>query len=225
VRGNSICAGFQSAIVTPGEHLACVRSHGLHRQVNIVIVQNYEHMFDGTNILSGASFTLLRFLGRHYHDGYYVRELARLLGIGVGSASETLTRLAGAGLVHREERGRLVVYRAAMENPLLREVKICATLVEINPLILRLRSSGVTRAILFGSTATGDDTHESDIDLVIETDDARAAAESVAVVEAGLDREISPLILTPGEFRSLKTTDPALYERILAGKVLIEEEP
>ncbi|HOB17229.1 MAG TPA: winged helix-turn-helix domain-containing protein [Candidatus Methanoculleus thermohydrogenotrophicum] len=67
-------------------------------------------MFDNMNLLSGASFTLLRFLGRHYHDGYYVRELARLLGIGVGSASETLARLAEAGLVHREERGRIVVY-------------------------------------------------------------------------------------------------------------------
>ena len=76
--------------------------------------------------------------------------------------------------------------------------------------------------ILFGSTASGDDTHESDIDLFIETGDAKAAAESVAALGAGLDREISPLILTPGEFRSLKTADPALYERILAGKVLIE---
>ena len=181
-------------------------------------------MFNNTNILSGASFTLLRFLGRHYHDGYYVRELARLLGIGAGSASEALARLAEAGLVHREERGRMVVYRAAMESPLLREVKICATLIELNPLILRLRGD-VSRVILFGSTATGDDTHESDIDLLIETGDARTVAERIAAVEAGLDREISPLILTPGEFRTLKTADPVLYERISMGMVLIEEGP
>ncbi|WP_292729329.1 nucleotidyltransferase domain-containing protein [Methanoculleus sp.] len=181
-------------------------------------------MFDATNILTGTSLTLLRFLGRHYHDGYYVREVARLLGMGVGSASETLACLAKAGLVHREERGRLVIYRAAMESPLLREVKVCATLLEINPLILRLRGA-VTRVILFGSAATGDDTHESDIDLLIETGDTETVAERVAVVQAGLDREISALILTPGRFRSLKTADPTLYERILAGKVLIEELP
>ncbi len=181
-------------------------------------------MFDDTNILSGVSFTLLRFLGRHYRDSYYVRELARLLGIGVGSASVSLARLADAGLVHREERGRLVIYQAAMESPLLREVKVCATLIELNPLILRLRGDGVMRVILFGSAATGDDTHESDIDLLIETDDARAVAASIASAQAGLDREISPLILTPQEFRSLKTADPALYERICAGNVLIEEE-
>lgn len=178
-------------------------------------------MFESSNIISGTSFALLRFLGRRYRDGFYVREIARLLGMGAGSVSETLARLAEAGLVHREERGRLVIYRAAMESPLLREMKICATLIELNPLILRLRGE-VTRVILFGSSATGDDTHESDIDLFIETDATQAVAESVAMAQAGLDREISPLILTPGAFRSLKTADHALYERILAGKVLIE---
>ena len=185
-------------------------------------VRKNEHMFKYSNIFSGTSFMLLRFLGRHYHDGFYVREIARLLGMGVGSVSETLAHLADAGLVHREERGRLVIYRAAMESPLLREMKVCATLIELNPLLLRLRGVA-TRVILFGSSVAGDDTDESDIDLFVETNDTKAAAERIATVQAGLDREISPLILTPGEFRSLKTADPALYERIRAGKTLIED--
>lgn len=179
-------------------------------------------MFDNTNILSRTSFLLLRFLGRNYREEFYVREIARVLHLGAGSASETLARLSEAGLLHRQERGRLVLYRAAMESPLLREIKVCATLLEINSLVLHLQGK-VRRAILFGSAATGEDTDESDIDLFIETDDASSAAESVATVQADLDRDISPIILTPGEFRSLKTRDRALYERILGGKVLIEE--
>ncbi len=155
-------------------------------------------------------------------DGFYVREIARLLGMGVGSVSETLAHLADAGLVHREEGGRLVIYRAAMESPVLREMKICATLTELNPLFLRLRGIA-TRVILFGSSAAGDDTDESDIDLFVETRDTKTVAESIAAVQAGLDRGISPLILTPGEFRSLMIADPALYERILAGKPFIED--
>jgi len=35
-------------------------------------------MFDDTNILSGVSFTLLRSLGRYYHDDY--------LRVGAGTA-------------------------------------------------------------------------------------------------------------------------------------------
>jgi len=87
-------------------------------------------MFSDTNIISRTSFLLLRFLGRNYHEGFYVREIARALYLGLGTVSETLARLSDAGLLHREERGRLVVYRAAMESPLLREMKICATLIE-----------------------------------------------------------------------------------------------
>jgi len=73
-----------------------------------------------------------------------------------------------------------MIYRAAMESPLLREVKVCSTLADINPLILRLQGVA-TRVVLFRSVATGDDTHESDIDLLIETADAKAAAERVAL--------------------------------------------
>jgi len=188
----------------------------------MVSVHKSEHMFDELNIMSRTTFVLLRFLGRHYREGFYVREIARLLGLSAGSVSETLVRLSHAGLLHREERGRLVLYQAAMESPLLREVKICATLIDLNPLILRLQGD-VTKGILFGSSATGEDTDESDIDLFIETEDRISIGESIAAVQTGIDREISPIILTPGEFRLLKTTDRALYERILGGKVLIEE--
>jgi predicted nucleotidyltransferase len=185
-------------------------------------VHKNEHMFGNTNALSRTSFLVLRFLGRNYHQGFYVREIARLLHLGVGTASEILARLSEAGLLHREERGRLVLYQAAMKNPLLREIKICATLIDINPLVLQLQGKA-TRAILFGSAATGEDTDESDIDLFIETRDVPGVAESIAAVQAGLDREISAIILTPGEFRSLKTTDRVLYERIIGGKTLHEE--
>ncbi len=58
-------------------------------------------------------------------------------GWGMGSASEPPVSLADASQVHREERGRLVIYRAAMESPLLREVMVWATLIELNPLVLR----------------------------------------------------------------------------------------
>lgn len=179
-------------------------------------------MFADMNIISKNSFMLLRFLGRHYREKFYVREIARVLDMGLGTASETLGRLTDAGLLHREKRGCLVMYQAAMESTLLREMKICATLIELNPLILQLNGI-VTRVILFGSTATGEDTHESDIDLFVETMDTSRVDEVVTVRQATLERKISPIIITPGEFRSLKTTDPALHTRILSGKLLIEE--
>ncbi len=44
-------------------------------------------MFRKLNILVTPSFHTLTFLGRHYRESYYVRELAKTLSIGIGSAS------------------------------------------------------------------------------------------------------------------------------------------
>ena len=45
------------------------------------IVHNNEHMFKSMNILGTPTFETLVFLGRHYRNSYYVRELAKILTI------------------------------------------------------------------------------------------------------------------------------------------------
>jgi DNA-binding transcriptional ArsR family regulator len=47
-------------------------------------------------------------LGRRYREGYYVCEISRNLGIGLGSVSQSLRTLEEAGLVLKEHKGRLV---------------------------------------------------------------------------------------------------------------------
>jgi len=176
------------------------------------------------NICSRPSFSILIFLGRRYHEGFYVRELARALKLGVGTVSESLRELHEAGLVNREERGKIVIYRAEMKSPLLRELKVCFNLMELNSLMLRLSESGaVSRMILFGSCAKGEDILESDIDLLIETNNPHAVSALLESAQEGLERELSPIILSPEEFMALKRKDRPLYERIMDGKVLFEE--
>lgn len=123
-------------------------------------------MFKIMNIFSIPSIQIIRYLGRRYRDGYYVREISRNLGISLGSASQSLRTLEEAGLVLKEHRGRLVIYRANMQNFVLREFKILLTLLEIDPFIMRLKEVS-TRIILFGSCAAGEDTIDSDIDIFI----------------------------------------------------------
>ncbi len=165
------------------------------------------------------------FLGRRYHEGFYVRELARALKLGVGTVSEALRELHEAGLVNREERGKIVIYRAEMKSPLLRELKVCFNLLELNPLMLKLRESGdASRIILFGSCAKGEDILESDIDLLIETRKKHEVSSLLESAREGLERQLSPIILSPEEFMVLKKKDRPLYERIMNGKVLFSLE-
>ncbi len=62
------------------------------------IVRNNEHMFKNMNILVTPTFHTLRFLGRHYRESYYVRELAKILTISIGSASGQLRELRNRAL-------------------------------------------------------------------------------------------------------------------------------
>ncbi len=172
-----------------------------------------------TNICSEKSFIIIRHLGRQYNDSSYVREIAKKLNLSLGPVSETLKKLEQSGLLIRKVRGRLVTYRANMESPLLREMKIIITLLECHELLQELETSA-ERVILFGSCARGDDTAESDIDFVIETDEKDMVSLSVNNFEFIGGRKLSAIILTPDEFRELRRKDKPFYERVMQGKTL-----
>lgn len=185
------------------------------------IVQNNEHMFKIMNIFTTPALRVLIFLGRNYRNSYYVRELAAELSISTGSASGQLRALKEAGLVTCEQKGRTLLFRAAISHPLVREVKIVASLAELSPLLAS--RGGIVRMILFGSCATGEDAAESDIDLYIETSDREQTQELLSRVGPSLPRKLSPIVVTANEAAQLHARDRPLYERIRSGKVLAGE--
>jgi predicted nucleotidyltransferase len=179
-------------------------------------------MFKIMNILETPTLSTLVFLGRHYRQSFYVRELARVLGISTGAASGQLRALEESGLVTSEQKGRTVLFRAVISQPVVREAKIFATLLELAPLITPGKN-GIRRMILFGSCATGEDTMESDIDLFIETDDRAATASHLSIAAQDQSRKISPVIVTTTESGMLRTRDRPLFDRIQVGRLLAGE--
>nr|WP_319539625.1 nucleotidyltransferase domain-containing protein [uncultured Methanospirillum sp.] len=181
-------------------------------------------MFNIMNTLPPQAIPIICYLGRRWREDKYVREISRETGISTGTVSTTLKTLREQELVVRIDRGRLALYHAAIHNPIVREIKILCTLSEIYPVVRKMQGC-VSKIILFGSSATGEDTVDSDIDLMIislERDEIhRILAENTDIS----DREVSPIILTPGEFARLKTNDPPLYKRINQGKVVYDGEP
>jgi predicted nucleotidyltransferase len=180
-------------------------------------------MFKNMNVFSTPAFGILTFLGRHYRNSYYVRELAKTLSISTGAVSGQLRALAESGLVTSEQKGRTLLFRASISHPIVREAKIFATLLELAPLIAAGENK-IVRMILFGSCATGEDAEESDIDLYIETTNRQAAKALISRYESGISRKISPIIVLPDEARQLRTRDRPLFERICGGKILVGEK-
>jgi len=173
------------------------------------------------NILSKPSLKIICFLGRRYREEYHTRELVRQLKIGLGSASRYLKILEKEGLVIKEEKGKLGIYKANMENLLLKELKVVFTLLEIDEMIKDLKSVS-NQIILFGSCADGEDTEESDIDLFVLSDKGKSVNKIISNHQNKIERKISPVIVNYMELRTLKQKYRPFYSRIKKGRVLHE---
>lgn len=105
--------------------------------------------------------------------------------------------------VTHEDIGNLVCSQANMNNILLKQEKICFTLLELSKLVADL-AKVTTNLILYGSCARGEDAHNSDIDLFSETTDKEIGHSILERYQKTIPRELSPVISTPNETYSLK---------------------
>jgi len=78
--------------------------------------------------LSGALFgktrrAVLSLLYGHADEAFYLRQIARAAGVGLGAVQRELRQLSEAGIIQRTVRGRQVYYQANPECPIFAELK------------------------------------------------------------------------------------------------------
>lgn len=186
------------------------------------IVRIYEHMFGSANVIAAPGGSLLVHLGRRHREELFVREIARSAGLGAGPASETLRALADRHHLIRTERGRNVYYRANLGSGLVRELKVGATLADLDDLVQALIGR-ISLVVLFGSCATGEDTTESDIDLcIVVTEDPDGVDSRLAEHPTAAGRAVSAIVLTPDAYLALGDRDRPLADRIRRGRTVWE---
>jgi len=134
-----------------------------------------------------------------------------------------LRSFADLGLLLREKQGRMLFYRANMDNPVVRQLKILFTLFELDALIKQAKPFS-ERIILFGSSAEGTDVKESDIDILLLTNEKSQLTDIVHKFNVKSQRQTAPIILNPPGFSKLRRDDTALFDRISKGIVLWQKD-
>jgi predicted nucleotidyltransferase len=138
---------------------------------------------------------------------WHVRELARRLGALPGSTNRELIKLAEAGILSRQHIGNQVHYRANLDCPvftelagLLRKTSGMASVLTqaLAPLAERIQC-----ALVFGSVARGEETADSDVDVLVlgETGFAELV-EALHPAQAVVQREINPVAYRVADFRA-----------------------
>jgi len=157
-------------------------------------------------LFSGTRQTVLRLFFINADRGYTLSELIELARAGRGAVQREIARLVAAGLVVQDGKRRGCLYRANSESPIFEELcgiarKILGPADLIRSALSPL-SDRMQLALLYGSVAQGIDRADSDIDVLIVSNDLllEDVFEALVVAEQDLGRSISPTLYTIDEF-------------------------
>ncbi|MDZ7737350.1 MAG: nucleotidyltransferase domain-containing protein [Gammaproteobacteria bacterium] len=139
-------------------------------------------------------------------ESFYVRELARMTGIPVGSVNRELKLLTEAELLIRRPAGNQVRYQANRASPIFEELasifRKTVGLAGVLHRALKPLGKKVTLAFVFGSLARGKARQGSDVDLlVIGAADFTRVVKCLMGMHERLGREINPVVMTAAAFR------------------------
>ncbi len=174
-------------------------------------------------ILSALEF----FIEKPYEE-IHLREFSRRLKISLNSAQRFLNLFLKNEFVKEERKANLRYFKANLENAVFRQIKIAYSLNMLikEEFISKLKETGVSHAILFGSTAEGKDDEKSDVDLTLIGINKLKAMEIVRKKQEECKKEISPHFFSLAEWKKQAKGNKAFYLDVLTkGISLIGEKP
>jgi predicted nucleotidyltransferase len=152
----------------------------------------------------------------------YQRELVDAVGARLYTVQRDLARLERAGLVVRTPRGNRVYYQANRHHPAFEDLK--RVIVKTTGLGDALRhalaplADRVQVAFVYGSWARGEETADSDLDLLLVGDlKLREVSTVLGPVARQLGREFNPLVYSAAELRRKAQENHPFVSDVLQG--------
>lgn len=171
-------------------------------------------------------FTILFGLGqKELHN----REIARRSNRSEAAVRQELTRLADIGLVCLRRSGNRLYYSANRNHPLFEEIHsmVLKTTGLIDVLAEALSDHRIETAFVFGSIAEGEETPDSDVDiLIIGRIGLMEVSGLLSGVSERLEREINPIVMSREEYISRSGTDDHFVNNVIRGaRLFIKGDP
>lgn len=175
-------------------------------------------------LFSTNSQKVLDFILKRLHRDFIEREIQKTVKISRSGINYALRELESAGFISRNKRGKSYFYILNHKNPVVRQLKVLQTIIEIEPLYKKLKEAA-SKIILFGSSCRGEDTADSDIDLFIVSHSKDKIEEEIKRVH--YKRKIQSVVRTNLNFNEMKLTEPDFYEQVTRGVILwdAQDEP
>ncbi len=179
-----------------------------------------------TKSLGDALFTktqqkVLGLLFGNTKESFYLNEIVRLAGVGKGTIRRELESMRAAGLITVNRVGNQNHYKANKASPIYGELagivrKTFGIAHELGKALSPIASS-IQFAFVYGSLATGNETSQSDIDLMIIGNDISYTdvMELLIPVEKTLSRPVNPTIYSTQEFNKKLAAKNSFLSRVM----------
>jgi predicted nucleotidyltransferase len=173
-------------------------------------------------LFSKTRRAVLSLLYSHADEEFYLRQIVRATGVGLGAVQRELKQLTDVGIIRRTMQGRQVYYQANPESPVFAELKSLiiktAGIGDTLRAALMPLADRIDVALIYGSFARGEEKRGSDIDVLIVGQVTFAdVVERLHPVQQVLGREINPTVYSLAEFQSKMAEGHHFLENVLSG--------
>jgi predicted nucleotidyltransferase len=172
-------------------------------------------------LFTGTQRQVLGLLFGNPDRSYYLNEIVRFAGVGIGTVQREVEKLSGAGLLTVKKIGNQKHYQANRQAPIYEELRgIVLKTFGIGDLLRQALSElagQIKVAFVYGSIAKRTDTAGSDIDVMIIADNVSYSDlfSALAAIETKLGRSVSPTLYHSAEFQSKLASDSSFVTRVV----------
>jgi predicted nucleotidyltransferase len=172
---------------------------------------------------------ILAVLSEHPEREFHLSEVGFLIGKHPGVFQKGINALEREGWVQSRRRGNQRLFRVNEQHPLLNEIKaLIQKSVGAEALLKAIVNniSEINKALIFGSYAKGNMRSDSDIDILVVTEDLKvedALVKELSRIEKFLQREVNYKLYDYDDFvHRQKIQDPFLSEVLSDKKIVLK---
>lgn len=158
---------------------------------------------------------------------WYLSELAAAIGTSPSSLQRELDTLSGAAILLMRRDGRRTYYRANEKGAIYDELrgivrKTLGIRQELDSSLAPMKRK-IALALLYGSVARGEESANSDVDLLVVADDLTLEElyRRLATAEKTLHRKINPTLYTRDEYRRRRRAKNPFLEKVLSADHIV----
>jgi predicted nucleotidyltransferase len=166
--------------------------------------------------------SILSLLFGHIDEAFYLRQVVRATGFGLGPVQRELKQLTESGIIRRSVSGRQVYFQANADSPIFSEIKgLITKTVGIGDTLraaLAPIAGQIEVAFIYGSIARGEEVAESDVDLLVVGDASFAdVVMNLQAAQKLIGREIIPAVFPADEFKAKVSAKQHFLTSVIKG--------